>query len=115
MDVVRWGAQEPERLAPGLTRVMVNTEHLTIATIALAAGTVVPRHAHANEQVANVVSGRLRFVVDEGEVVVGPGESVVLGADEPHEVHALEDAVVLDVFSPRRDDWLAGDDAYLRR
>jgi hypothetical protein len=32
----------------------------------------------------------------------------------PHRVDALEDAVVLDVFAPRREDWLRGDDAYLR-
>jgi hypothetical protein len=28
---------------------------------------------------------------------------------------ALEDTVVTDVFAPRREDWIAGDDAYLRR
>ena len=32
----------------------------------------------------------------------------------PHEVEALEDSLVLDVFSPVRDDWVRGDDAYLR-
>jgi hypothetical protein len=29
-------------------------------------------------------------------------------------VEALEDSLVLDVFAPRREDWLRGDDAYLR-
>jgi hypothetical protein len=29
-------------------------------------------------------------------------------------VEALEDSVVLDAFSPRREDWIRGDDAYLR-
>ena len=28
---------------------------------------------------------------------------------------ALEDSVALDVFSPVREDWVRGDDAYLRR
>ena len=36
--------------------------------IPLAAGSVVPRHEHENEQVANVVEGRLRFVVGGEEL-----------------------------------------------
>jgi hypothetical protein len=42
------------------------------------------------------------------------GESVVIPSEVPHAVEALEDSVVLDVFSPVRDDWVRGDDAYLR-
>ena len=34
--------------------------------------------------------------------------------DGPAKVEAIEDSVVLDVFSPVRDDWVRGDDAYLR-
>jgi quercetin dioxygenase-like cupin family protein len=75
---------------------------------------VVPRHDHPNEQVANVVSGRLRFVVGDEEVVVAAGESISLPGGVPHEVEALEDSLVLDVFSPVREDWVRGDDAYLR-
>jgi hypothetical protein len=30
-------------------------------------------------------------------------------------VIALEDTVALDLFAPRREDWIRGDDAYLRR
>ncbi len=33
---------------------------------------------------------------------------------EPHRVVALEDSVAMDVFAPVREDWLRGDDAYLR-
>ena len=32
----------------------------------------------------------------------------------PHKVTVVEDAVVYDVFAPVREDWLRGDDAYLR-
>jgi hypothetical protein len=32
----------------------------------------------------------------------------------PHEVVALEDSVALDIFNPPRQDWIDGDDAYLR-
>jgi unsaturated pyranuronate lyase len=114
MEIVRWADEPVEQLSPGIGRQMLSTENLTVATIHLAAGAVVPRHQHHNEQVANVLSGSARFVVGEEEAVVSGGESIVVPADVPHEVVALEDTVVIDVFAPRREDWIAGDDDYLR-
>jgi quercetin dioxygenase-like cupin family protein len=32
----------------------------------------------------------------------------------PHSVESLEDCVAVDIFSPVREDWVRGDDAYLR-
>jgi quercetin dioxygenase-like cupin family protein len=87
---------------------------MTIARIYLRAGAVVPRHAHPHEQVANVLEGSLRFVVGEEEHVVSAGESMIVPRGVPHQVEALADSLVLDVFSPVRDDWVRGEDAYLR-
>jgi unsaturated pyranuronate lyase len=114
MSVHRWYEKSIEQLTEKIGRQMLNTESMTLARITLEKGAVVPPHAHPNEQIATVLEGRLRFIVDGEEHIVGPGESVPLAADVPHEVEALEDSVVLDVFSPVREDWLRGDDAYLR-
>jgi quercetin dioxygenase-like cupin family protein len=56
----------------------------------------------------------LRFRVGDDEAIVVAGESVVVPPGVPHSVEALEVTVVLDVFVPARDDWIRGDDAYLR-
>jgi quercetin dioxygenase-like cupin family protein len=114
MEHRRWFDEPVEQLSAGIGRQLVNTENLTVARVHLKAGAVVPRHAHPNEQVANVVEGRLRFLVGDEEAIVEAGESVAIPADVPHEVVALSDALVIDVFSPRREDWIRGDDAYLR-
>ena len=68
----------------------------------------------AREQIANVLSGRLRFVIGDEEREVMAGESVLIPGGVPHRVEALDESVLLDVFAPRREDWLRGDDAYLR-
>ena len=65
--------------------------------------------------VANVERGSLLFHIGGVDQVVGAGESLVIPPHVPHGVVALEDTVVTDVFTPRRDDWISGDDAYLRR
>jgi quercetin dioxygenase-like cupin family protein len=46
---------------------------------------------------------------------VRAGESIAIPPNVPHSVEAMEDSVVVDIFSPSRDDWQRGDDAYLRR
>ena len=115
VDVLRWNDEPVEQLSPTIGRQMIHTETMTLARVLLARGAVVPRHEHESEQIATVLEGRLRFVVDDQERIVSAGESVPLAANVPHEVEALEDSIVLDVFSPARDDWRRGEDAYLRR
>ena len=114
MEVLRWDDEPIEQLNATIGRRMLNGDGMTLAQITLAAGAVVPEHAHPNEQIATVLSGRLRFVVGGDEREVGAGESVLIPGEVPHRVEALEDSVVLDAFAPRREDWLSGDDAYLR-
>jgi quercetin dioxygenase-like cupin family protein len=114
VDVRRWNDEPVEQLSPTIGRQVVHTERVTVARVLLASGALVPEHRHEHEQVATLLEGRLRFVVDGEEREVGPGESVVLPANVPHLVEALEDSVVLDLFAPVRDDWVRGDDAYLR-
>jgi unsaturated pyranuronate lyase len=114
MRVWDWGRDEIEWLTPSIGRQHFDTDGLTVARLTLRAGSTVPSHHHPNEQVANIVAGRLRFVVGDEERVVGAGESVIVPPGVPHEVEVLEDAVVFDVFAPPRADWQAGDDAYLR-
>jgi quercetin dioxygenase-like cupin family protein len=114
MPVQRWRDVPVEELSPSIGRQLVHTETMTIARIHLRGGAVVPRHSHPHEQVATVLEGSLRFVVGDDEHVVAAGESMVVPGGVPHEVEALSDSLVLDVFSPVRDDWLRGDDAYLR-
>jgi quercetin dioxygenase-like cupin family protein len=48
-------------------------------------------------------------------VIVKAGETLRIPPNVPHSAEALEDSVATDLFSPPRQDWINGDDAYLRR
>lgn len=115
MKLYRWNDIQEESLNALLRRRVVHTSRLTIARLALEKGCIVPSHSHENEQVTTVEGGRLKFIYPDGEIEVGPGESLEIPSGVPHQVIALEDSVVLDLFAPRREDWISGDDAYLRR
>ncbi len=109
-----WDSIPVEQLSPLLTRQFITTENLTLARFFLKRGCVVPSHHHPNEQLAMVLSGALRFVVDGSEVIVRSGESLCIPPNIPHSAEALEDTIDIDVFCPPRQDWLNQDDAYLR-
>lgn len=115
MRLHRWTEIPAEVMNQQVTRQVVHTDTMTIARLSLRKGALVPRHSHHNEQVSTVESGRIRFIFDDGTVEVRAGESLQIPGNVPHAAEALEDSVALDLFSPVREDWLRGDDAYLRR
>ncbi len=62
-----------------------------------------------------MLEGTLHFWIDGGERVVSAGEVLCIPPHIAHKVLALEDTLALDTFYPPRQDWLDGDDAYLRQ
>ena len=113
----RWDDMPMEEVKEGLGRRVVTGERMMLAHWYMVRGTVVPRHAHDNEQIAHVLDGalRLRLGDDEGEeVIVRAGEVLHIPSGLPHSALALEDTLVTDVFCPPRQDWLDGTDSYLR-
>lgn len=115
LKVVNWEAMPVEALSPAIGRQFVHGEQSMLARVLLKKGAHVPRHSHANEQISYILEGALRFVLPDGEYMVRAGEVLVIPGNVPHEAFALEDTVDLDVFAPPRQDWITGDDAYLRR
>jgi quercetin dioxygenase-like cupin family protein len=111
----RWSDLPAEEMTSAITRRYLTGDRVTVARFELKRDGVVPRHSHENEQVTCVVSGTLRIVFDGREVVVGPGEVLQIPGGVPHEVTVIDDAVVLDVFCPVRQDWIDGTDTYFKR
>ncbi len=87
-----------------LSRKRVIGEKAMISRVVLKKGCVVPRHLHENEQFACVLSGTLEFTVgneaDRKIITARAGDVMHLPKNVPHEAEALEDTIVLDVFSP---------------
>ena len=115
MTIYDWNQLPVDRLNPKITRRAIHCGAMTIARLELLKDAVVSEHAHHNEQVTTVERGALQFAMEGAQRVVRGGESLVIPPNVPHGVVALEDTIVVDVFSPCREDWKNGDDAYLRR
>ena len=113
----RWDEVPREELHERLSRRVITGDQVMLAHVYLKQGCVVPKHSHENEQFTYILEGALRFLVGEeaDEIVVRAGEVLHLPANVPHEAHALEDTLDVDVFYPPREDWLNKTDAYLRQ
>ena len=114
MEHTSWEKIETEKLSDTITRQMLSGAHTTVARILLKRGAIVPRHQHVSEQFSLILSGALKFVFDDTTLVVKAGEILFIPSNVPHAAEALEDTVDLDVFAPRREDWITKNDAYLR-
>ncbi|HZD48126.1 MAG TPA: cupin domain-containing protein [Silvibacterium sp.] len=111
----KWDDIEVEQLSSHIGRQFLVGTNVMIARVLLKKGAVVPMHHHHNEQVSYILEGALKFFIDGKEIVVRSGEVLCIPPNVPHEAHALEDTVDLDVFNPPRQDWIDRDDSYLRR
>jgi len=116
-ELLNWDQIPMETVNPMMQRQIITGELMTIAKIYFKDGFLVPMHSHHNEQITQVISGLLKFRLGEnGEenIEVGPGQAIVIPANVPHEALAVGDVVELDMWAPRRDDWLNQTDDYLR-
>jgi quercetin dioxygenase-like cupin family protein len=114
----RWDQVQLEDVNAKLSRRLITGDQMMLTHVYLKKGCIVPKHSHMNEQFTYVLEGALHFFVgDDGaeEVVVHAGEVLHLPGNLPHEAHALEDTLDVDIFSPPREDWLKKTDAYLRK
>jgi len=87
-------------------KALVWGERTLLTEVRLARGAVVPMHSHPHEQTGSLISGRLEFDVPGEVTVAAPGDSWNLAANVEHAARALEDTVVVEVFSPVREDYL---------
>ena len=114
---VSWDEIPLEALSPKIGRKLVTGDRVMLAHVYLDKGAIVPLHQHDNEQITYILKGKLRFWIGEdlSEVVdVNEGEVLHIPSNVWHKAEALEDTLDVDIFSPPRQDWLDGTDAYLR-
>jgi len=114
LEKTSWKTIEVEKMNDLLSRQMISGKNATISQLIMKRGATVPRHSHVNEQYSWILSGSVKFIFDDREILLGPSDVLLIPAHEPHSAIALEDTVDVDFFAPRREDWIQKDDSYLR-
>lgn len=63
-------------------------------------------HSHPHDQAAYIATGHVRMVCDGKTVELKGGDSFVVAGGVVHQVTALEETVIVDIFTPCRDEFL---------
>ena len=71
----------------------------------LEAKSVVSMHTHVNEQSGTLMSGHMEFEIDGETRDLKPGDAWMIPSGVPHEARAIDKSVVIEAFSPPREDW----------
>ena len=107
-----WSSIPIEYPATGIERQLVVGQQVMICRFRFAPQLVTPQHSHPHEQMSIVVSGRVRFFVEGTERIASPGDVLHFPANCTHGATMLDEEVVLiDIFTPVREDFLSGPSA----
>jgi quercetin dioxygenase-like cupin family protein len=115
MRIQRWDTVPAEEVAAKISRRMIVGTNEMLVRWEFKKGGIAARHSHVHEQIVLMIHGKIRLVVGDTEMILQDDDIVVIPPNTPHEAIALEDTIVIDIFSPPRQDFLDGDrPAYLR-
>lgn len=87
-------------------KTLVYGQKTLLAEFKLEKGAVLPRHHHPHEQTGYLVSGCMDLTIGDQTHRVEPGDSWCIASDVEHSAAARENSVVVEVFSPVREDYL---------
>ena len=82
---------------------------LMAVEVAFDAGGEGAAHAHPHSQLTYCLAGSFRFEVDGKPVRLRQGDTLYFPPNVPHGCAALEAGLLLDVFTPAREDFVAAD------
>jgi quercetin dioxygenase-like cupin family protein len=92
-----------DRPVEGLGRHRFEGEEALLANVVLEPGCVVPVHQHESEQIAYVLSGKVKWILGEErrEQIVEGGTVLILPPHFPHGVVAIERTHIIDILAPK--------------
>lgn len=96
-----------KEVLPGIKmKTIVHGEKTLMVEFILKKGSILPAHEHIHEQTGYMVSGNMLLTIGDETHNVVPGDSWNIPSNVSHCAEILEDSMAVEVFSPRRDEYL---------
>ncbi len=93
-------------LGGGIKRkVMAHDEKMMIVKVAFEKGGIGASHSHPHTQASYVDSGKFEITIGDRRMELKGGDVYFVPSDVLHGAVCLESGVLIDVFSPRREDF----------
>ena len=92
---------------PGISqKTLIYGDKTLMAEFLLQAGSQLPEHAHPYEQTGYLVRGHIRLKIGATVQDVRPGDAWCIPVNVPHGAQIVADSTAIEVFAPRRDDYI---------
>jgi len=105
-----WASIPAVRIAEGIERQLFWGDRVMVCRLRIAPYTVTAVHSHPHEQITMVERGRVKYIIEGQERVLEQGDMLHLPSGISHGATMLDEEVVLvDIFSPLREDFLPVD------
>jgi quercetin dioxygenase-like cupin family protein len=102
-----------EAVSPGVRRkIMAYDDTLMLVKADFEAGGVGPIHQHFHSQITYIESGEFAVTIGEETQVLRTGDVYYILPNVPHGATAIQAGVLLDIFSPIREDFMTAHPAY---
>ncbi|MBN1140630.1 MAG: cupin domain-containing protein [Deltaproteobacteria bacterium] len=96
-----------KEVLPGIQmKTLVHGDKTLLAEFHLKKGAELPLHRHPHEQSGYLVSGLMELTAGGQVYRLGAGDSWCLRGDLEHGAKVLEDCIAIEVFAPRRDEYI---------
>lgn len=96
---------KPKELTAGIIGKYVHGTGMTAGWVTIKAGSDLAVHQHPHEQITIVLEGKMEMMVGTETHVLEPGSILVIPSNTPHGAVAHTDCVLIDVFSPVREEY----------
>jgi quercetin dioxygenase-like cupin family protein len=98
-------ASQTEQLKSVYRRTMATTDKMMLCEFFIERDGIVPEHQHPHEQVGYVIYGKLEMTIGGETRVCQPGDTYQIPGGVIHSARALVDTLLIDVFSPPREEY----------
>ncbi len=106
--IVKYEDITPSSAGEGITRrIMAHSGTMMGVEVSFETGAVAATHTHPHEQFTLIVSGKFEYTEDGVTTVLKAGDSYYSKPNVHHGAVCLEAGVLIDVFTPQREDFLA--------
>jgi len=98
-----------EELGGGVSRqIMGFNTQIMMVKVKFDKGSIGSPHRHLHSQTTYVAAGSFEFAVGDVKHIIRQGDAVYIKPELLHSVFCLKEGILIDVFSPVREDFLDG-------
>lgn len=91
----------------GTTRkILTYNQDLMMVEVTFEKGAIGAEHTHMHQQISYIAKGSFEFNLDGDKRILKQGDSVLIPSGVNHGVVALEESIIVDVFTPMREDFI---------